>query len=165
MLTQYFPHTTIHDIPTGMARDYGTFGSVNLHCTDLELCAVLSPISKVRGRIELKVDTTPDRPTPENVKRERFMKLGLKKRTYNFEVILKCIKVVEQSFDDDGSTMTILTRFAGVIDIETLSTRYVIHFDSIHRNYIRERLRMFSVPVQTMDYHTAVVPRLKKRGI
>ena len=162
MFTEYFPHTTIHDIPVGMRKDYELYGSISLHCSCLELCATISPLPTVYSKRGLAVDNTPDKPTPTNVRRERPLGFGVRKRSYNFYDILKCIEIVDRVRDDEGEMTTILTRWAGVIDIETIATRYVLHFDSMHAGYIIGRLRELQVPHKQVDYHTIVVPRLKQ---
>lgn len=87
------------------------------------------------------------------------------RKSINFQELLRCIEVVDEVTDDEGTMTTMLTEHVGVVDLETLSTRYVLHFDSLNRDKIEALLRAYLIDkYRCTDAHTIVVPRMMRQN-
>lgn len=160
MVTEFFPYGTFHMLSLSDQRSYMQDGIVNIQRDGYNF-------GGHRERWERK-ETRRDK----GIAREQVILQAKKKRnrivprrSVDFKELLRSIQIVDEVTDDEGTLTTILTEHVGVVDIETLSTRYVLHFDSMHRDQIEALLRNYLIDkYRCTDGHTIVIPRLIKHN-
>lgn len=155
MITEYFPCSTIHMLSESEQMMYARDGYITVRSIDGG-----ADIGRVKPKKKTKKQQIVERDHDIYNPSVRSNKVA-PRRSYNIKSMLKCVDVIEELVTDEGKMYTMLTEFAGVVDVEELSTRYVLHFDSVHRHYIMEKLAEYQIPhTRNVDGHTTEILRM-----
>ena len=161
MVSEYFPCVTFHQLSAADQRDYSLYGSVRAlgmeEGANLGMTHKWCPEKVTRAELRIRRE--------EDIYQKKAQRnMIAPRRSYNFKTLLKCVEVLEEVLTDEGHMLTMLTEFAGVVDVETLSTRYILHFDSPHRKYILTMLTDYHIPhTRCKDGHTTEVLRMDRQ--
>lgn len=162
MVSEYFPHPTIHELSQGSQRFYACNGYIHVDTLD-------EAVKYAPGKLGFTVPTRNDRKADRDdvIYQNRVRMNPIAPRlSYDFKMMLRCLEVIDEVKDEEGMMFSMLTEFAGVVDVEVLATRYVLHFDSAHRHYIMGKLAEYQVPhTRNIDGHTTEVLRMIKQPL
>jgi len=158
MVTEYFPNTTFFELSQPLQAFYHQHGYVPVHSLDGAECYapghIVQPASSTRNDRKLEREEIIYQ---KRVKRNKLVP----RESYDFQELLRCVEVIDDLQDDEGRMYTMLTEYASIVDVEVLSTRYVIHFESAFRRYILDKLAEYMIPhTPCVDGHSVIVHRL-----
>lgn len=158
MFTEYFPCCTFHCLSSAEQIRYAQDGFLTVRSLNAGADIGYVKVNKKSQRQQI-IERDHDIYQPM-VRRNPIAP----RRSYDLKKMLRCIEVVEEVLTEDGTMFTMLTEFAGVVDVEVLSTRYVLHFDSAHRHYIMDKLSEYQIPhTRNVDGHTTEILRMEKQ--
>lgn len=161
MMTEYFPNTTFFELSAPLQNFYQQHGYVPVRSLDGAEC--YAPAYAHSAPITTRNDRKVARDEIIYQTRVRRNKL-VPRESYDFQELLRCVEVIDDLQDDEGRMYTMLTEYAGIVDVEVLSTRYVIHFESAFRRYVLDKLAEYMIPhTPCTDGHTVIVHRLIKQ--